>query len=133
MRKITLVFLTLMASCLVYAQQDSTLLQYTGKYKFPDGNPVTEIIVSIDNGILYVKSAMGSSELKKGEGDAFEIVAYSGLATFKRHAETKAVNGVKIEVGDIVMEGTKSEENKLTGVFSLNHQLSYIRAAYIAK
>jgi hypothetical protein len=134
MRKVTLVLLFLMSACIIHAQQDSTLKQYIGKYKFPDGNPVTEIAVTIDNGLLYVTSAMGSSELKKTGEDVFEVVAYSGLATFKRHAETKVVNAIRIEVGQMVMEGSKTEESKLKGIyFPLDCQLSYIRAAYIIK
>jgi hypothetical protein len=109
MRKVTLVLLAMLAAGFVHAQQDTTLQQYTGKYKFPDGNPVTEMTVIIENGVLYANSAMGSSELKKKEEDVFEIVVYSGVATFKRNPETKVVNAVKIEAGDLVMEGTKSE------------------------
>jgi len=91
----------------VNAQADS-LQQYTGKYKFPDGSVVTEIIVTLDSTVLTANSAMGSSELKKTEGDIFEIVAYGGIATFKRNAENK-ISGVQILVGDINMEGTKTE------------------------
>ena len=92
---------------MVNAQTDS-LRQYTGTYKFPDGNPVTEITVSLDSTVLTANSALGSSELKKTEGDVFEIVAYGGIATFKRNAENK-ISGVQILVGDLNMEGTKTE------------------------
>lgn len=92
----------------VNAQTDS-LQQYTGKYKFPDGSVVTEIIVTLDSTVLTANSAMGSTELKKIEGDVFEIVVYGGTATFKRNTENK-ISGVQILVGDINMEGTKTEE-----------------------
>lgn len=92
----------------VNAQTDS-LQQYTGKYKFPDGSVVTEITVTLDAGVLTANSAMGSSELKRTDGDVFEIVAYGGTATFKRNAENK-ISGVQILVGDINLEGTKTEE-----------------------
>mgnify|MGYP001576080853 CR=1 FL=1 len=91
----------------VNAQTDS-LLQYAGTYKFPDGSPVTEITVTLDSSGLTANSAMGSSELKKTEGDVFEIVAYGGTATFKRNGENK-ISAVQILVGDINMEGTKTE------------------------
>lgn len=91
----------------VNAQNDS-LKQYTGTYKFPDGSPVTEITVSLDSTGLYANSAMGSSELKRTEGDVFEIVAYAGTASFKRNADNK-ISGVHILVGDLNMEGTKME------------------------
>ena len=108
MKKFFLSLIVLTVFLNVNAQTDS-LQQYTGKYKFPDGSPVTEITVTLENGVLSANSAMGSSELKKTEGDVFEIVAYGGLATFKRNAENK-ISSVLIQVGDINMEGTKSED-----------------------
>ena len=107
MKKLILSLIVLTAFLTGNAQTDS-LQQYAGKYKFPDGSPVTEITVTLDAGVLTANSAMGSSELKKTEGDIFEIVAYGGLATFKRNTESK-ISGVLIQVGDINMEGTKTE------------------------
>ena len=107
MKKCFLFLLIMMGYLSVHAQTDS-LKQYTGTYKFPDGSVVTEITVSLDSTVLTANSAMGSSELKKSQGDVFEIVAYGGLATFKRNAENK-IAGVLIQVGDITMEGTKTE------------------------
>ena len=100
--------LLLMISFLKVDAQTDSLQQYTGKYKFPDGSVVTEITVILDSTVLTANSAMGSSELKKMEGDVFEIIAYGGTATFKRNAENK-VSGVQILVGDINLEGTKTE------------------------
>ncbi|MEP6700561.1 MAG: hypothetical protein ABJA85_04575 [Bacteroidota bacterium] len=89
------------------AQTDS-LQQYSGKYKFTDGSPVTEINMTIDNGVLMASSAMGSTEFRKTSTvDVFEVVAYGGTATFKR-TEGK-VTGLQILVGDVNMEGTKTE------------------------
>jgi hypothetical protein len=106
--KYFLLFLMMMISFLTVNGQTDSLQQYTGKYKFPDGSVVTEITVTLDSTVLTVSSAMGSSELKRTEGDVFEIVAYGGTATFKRNAENK-ISGVHILVGDINMEGTKTE------------------------
>lgn len=90
------------------AQVDS-LQEYTGKYNFPEGSPVTEIGVIIENGVLTATSVMGNSELKKSDTkDVFELVAYSGLATFKRNADNK-ITSLLIQVQDIFMEGTKAE------------------------
>ena len=108
MKKIIFSLMVVMSFLTVNAQEDS-LKQYTGKYKFPDGSVVTEITVTLDSTGLIANSAMGSSELKKTEGDVFEIVAYGGLATFKRNTENK-ISGVVILVGDINMEGTKTED-----------------------
>ena len=88
-------------------EQDS-LQEYTGKYKFPEGSVVTDISVTLENGVLTGSSAMGSSELKKMEPDVFQIVAYGGMATFKRNGDGK-VSSVYIEIGDLKLEGAKSE------------------------
>jgi len=107
MKKYFLFLLVMMGYLSMRAQTDS-LKQYTGTYKFPDGSVVTEITVSLDSTGFTANSAMGSSELKKSQGDVFEIVSYGGLATFKRNAENK-IAGVLIQVGDINLEGTKTE------------------------
>lgn len=113
MKKIFLLLFAIATSfAALNAQQalslDSTLQEYTGKYKFPEGSVVTEVTVSIENGLLFATSVMGSSELKKIDKDIFEIVAYAGKATFKRNEEAK-LNGVRIEVEDLVLEGTKED------------------------
>jgi hypothetical protein len=98
----------LLGSLAVNAQTDS-LQEYTGKYKFAEGNPVTEITIALDNGVLSANSAIGNSELKKTDTkDVFEIVAYSGTATFKRNPEGKVV-ALQVQVQDVNMEGTKED------------------------
>lgn len=82
---------------------------YTGKYKFPEGSVVAEVRVAITNGVLYADSDIGSSELKHSSGDVFDLIAYDGTATFKRNAEGK-VNGIRIEVDDLLLEGPKAED-----------------------
>ena len=113
MKKILLFVFALTGSFILYAQQTpstDSLKEYTGKYKFPEGSVVTEVNIVLENGILQATSMMGNSELKKIEKDLFEVVAYSGTAQFKRGQEGK-VNGVKIEVDDLILDGTKSEES----------------------
>lgn len=101
-------FLFILFGFLTLNAQTDSLQQYTGKYKFPDGSPVTEINMTIDNGVLMASSAMGSTEFRKTSTvDVFEVVAYGGTATFKR-TEGK-VTGLQILVGDVNMEGTKTE------------------------
>jgi hypothetical protein len=113
MKKFFLLLLAITGFVTIQAQQTpptDPLLEYTGKYKFPEGSAVTEITVALENGVLYASSAQGNSELKKIEKDVFEIVAYSGKATFKRDEKEK-LNGVKIEVEDLILEGTKELGN----------------------
>ena len=48
--------------------KDSVQLNdYTARYKFPDGSPVSEITIVIENGTLIAQTAMGNSEFKKTE------------------------------------------------------------------
>ena len=108
MKKIFLSFFVLLAFGAANGQTDTTLQQYTGKFKFPDGSPVSEIILKVENGALMASSAMGSTEFKQtSTADVFEIPAYSGTATFKR-TEGK-ITSLQIQAGDVNMEGTKTE------------------------
>jgi hypothetical protein len=108
MKQLFFVCMMFMTSFVSQAQTDS-LADYTGKYKFPDGSPVSEIGVIVENGVLTATSVMGNSELRKTDNkDVFEIVAYSGTATFKR-AEDGKVKMMRVQVQDVDMEGTKQE------------------------
>lgn len=115
MRRLLLFFFVIGSSFILSAQQSpqaDSLKEYTGKYKFPEGSEVTEIKVDIENGILWAYSEKGNSELKKIEKDVFEVVQYTGTATFKRD-ENGRINGLHVEVEDLIMDGTKSEEPSL--------------------
>jgi hypothetical protein len=117
MKKILFVFLLLAGCVFANAQADSTLNAYTGKYTFGDDSPVKEITVTVESGTLMVASAMGNTEFKKTDTkDVFEVVAYGGMATFKRNEAGKVI-GVKIEVQDIAVEGTRSEGIVLEEVY----------------
>lgn len=111
MKKLLLLILTAVAFNLAKAQTPSpadSLKEYTGKYKFPEGTPFSEVTISIENGILTASSASGGSELKRREGDTFDIVSYSGTAIFKRNEEKKVVK-LQVQVNDLDVEGEKTE------------------------
>jgi hypothetical protein len=114
MRKILLSFISIFILQLAYSQQDSTLQHYTGKYKFAEGSVVTEVTVSLENGLLFAISTMGGSELRRTEGDVFDIVAYGGVATFKR--KEGKVNAVQMIVGNLILEGEKTETGSIQGI-----------------
>lgn len=119
MRKFFFLALAITGTFMLQAQQspapDSIALkEYIGRYVFPDGSQVSEIKVVIENGLLYATSDQGNSELKHVEKDTFEVVVYTGTATFKRDEKGK-VNGVYIEIGDMILDGKKSEENASPG------------------
>lgn len=116
MKKVFLSLVIMFGFITVNAQTDSLQL-YVGKYKFPDGSPVSEITMSVDNGLLMASSAMGTSEFKPTSTvDVYEIVAFGGTATFKR--KEGKVTSLQILVGDVNMEGEKTE--------GLNYPLSSV-------
>ena len=109
MKKLIFTVLALASFCILNAQSPAdSLKQFTGKYKFPEGSPVSEISVLIENGVLWANSSEGNSELRRTQGDVFEVIAYNGTATFKRNASGK-ITGIKVELPDVTFEGTKSE------------------------
>ncbi len=115
MTKFVALIFALTSTFLLSAQQSpktDSLKEYTGKYKFPEGSEVTEVKVAVENGLLWAQSDKGNSELRRIEKDIFEVVVYSGTATFKRDEKGK-INGLHIEVGDLIMDGTKSGEDNL--------------------
>jgi hypothetical protein len=119
MKKLLLLLITVCAFGFVNAQTpapEDSLKEYTGKFKFPEGNPVTEITIALENGVLTASSAIGSSELKRREGDIFDVVAYGGTAIFKRNDEKK-VTKLQVQVNDLDMEGEKAAEGSLSAIF----------------
>lgn len=138
MKKIFLSSLLILVSFIVVnAQQDSLLQKYTGKYKFPEGSVVSEINVTIENGILTATSAMGATELRKTDTEnVFEIVVYGGTANFKKDTVGKIAT-LQILVGDINIEGTKSDGTSIASMFKyiINpiHKESTLYKSNIAK
>ncbi|TMI65966.1 MAG: DUF3471 domain-containing protein [Bacteroidetes bacterium] len=119
MKKFLLLVVTVCAFGFVNAQTPSpadSLKEYTGKYKFPDGSPFSEVNITLENGVLTASSAAGSSELKRRDGDVFDVVAYSGTAIFKRN-DDKKVTKLQIQVNDLDMEGEKAAEGSLSDIF----------------
>ena len=121
MTKLLLLLVILSGNLMLSAQQTpkpDSLAEYTGKYKFPEGSDVTLIKIVVENGALWAKSDKGDSELKPLGKDSFEVVTYTGTATFKRDDKNKVV-GLHIAVGNLIMDGTRSEDDNL---FGLNRQ-----------
>jgi hypothetical protein len=121
MKKLLLLAFAVCAFSFINAQTPvpspaDTLKEYVGKYKFPDGSPFSEVNIALENGVLIASSAAGSSDLKRREGDVFDVVAYGGTATFKRN-DTKKVIKLQVQVNDLDMEGDRVEEGKLSDIF----------------
>lgn len=117
-------FLMLLTGSFVFVNAQQTpavdsLKEYTGKFRFPEGSEVTEVNVVVENGMLWAKSDKGDSELKKIEKDLFEVVSFTGTATFKRDDAGKVV-GLHFEVGNLILDGKKDPEpaagNRIIGL-----------------
>lgn len=107
MKKIFLFCCFVFAAVFTIQAQDS-LQQYVAKYKFPDGSVVTEINVTVENGVLTANSSMGNFPLDKVKTDEFYLSAYQATVTFLRN-EAKKITGVKIETSNLTLDGTREE------------------------
>lgn len=96
----------------IASRADSTLTLYTGKYIFPEGNPVPWVEVKYTDGTLISESPMGSATMQRTEGDVFAIVEYNGIAEFLRDSNGK-ITAVKVSVMDMVMEGKKESPSAI--------------------
>ncbi|HSC55118.1 MAG TPA: DUF3471 domain-containing protein [Phnomibacter sp.] len=105
-KSLLLVLAIILTTVAVNAQQDSTLAQYTGKYIFPTGSPVSDCSITVSDSNLVVSSAMGNATLVKIEGDKFNVSEYNGYAEFRRN-EAGKVTAFYIKVGDLELVGNK--------------------------
>lgn len=113
MKKVILfVFMLVGFTVATYAQTtptnptDSTVNQILGKYKFAEGSPVAEVTVALENGVLVMNSAAGSSTLEKSGEDVYVITQFQGTAKFTRN-DSKVVTGVTILAMGYELVGTK--------------------------
>ena len=108
MKKI-LLFSTLLLGVFITIQaQDTTLTQFTGKFKFAEGSPVQEVVINADNGTLIAASAMGSFVLQKTGEDQFLIADFQAPVVYKRDSNRKVI-GLTISVRGMVLEAVKVE------------------------
>jgi hypothetical protein len=101
-----LLFSLLCMVALSAAAQDSTLKEYVGKYIFAEGSIVPSAEVYLNGGELTVNSVQGSSLMQKVAKDTFSLISFDGMAYYTRN-KAGQVAGVKVVVGDIVLEGVK--------------------------
>jgi len=107
MRKsIALLFILLFSFAFAQAQQDSSLNEYKGIYKFKEGSSVPSVEITIQDGELYATATIGSAVLSKVAKDTFSIHERNGLIYFSRNTEGKVVF-IHVEVGELVLEGAK--------------------------
>jgi hypothetical protein len=112
MKKLFFLFFAIVCSITAFSQQapaDSSFQQYAGKYKFPEGSVVAEVMVMLEGGNLTMSSSVGTSPLEKKEEDVFVITQFQGTAKFNRDASKKII-GITINAGGYLLEGTRTEE-----------------------
>lgn len=102
----TLIFTT---GTLMYVHSQESLNQYAGKYNFPEGSAVREIIVIVENNTLQIGSLVGTASLIKESDDNFTIPAFNGLAIFKRDSNKKITN-IFIDLMGLKLDGIKEAD-----------------------
>ena len=111
------ILLSCFSLCMVFvtkAQQapapkdTAALQQYVGKYKFPEGSVVAEVVVALEGDGLTMSSSAGTSALEKKGDDLYVIVQFQGTAKFNRNADKKII-GISIEAMGYQLEGTKTD------------------------
>jgi hypothetical protein len=108
MKKILLLSTLLLGVFITIQAQDSTLTQLTGKFKFAEGSPVQEVVITVDNGALVAVSAMGSFVLQKTGEDQYFIADFQAPVVYKRDSNRKVI-GLTISVSGMVLEAVKVE------------------------
>ena len=108
MKKILLLSTLLLGVFISIQAQDTTLTQFTGKFKFAEGSPVQEVVINADNGTLVATSAMGSFVLQKTGEDQFLIADFQAPVVYKRDSNRKVI-GLTISVSGMVLEAVKVE------------------------
>ena len=108
MKKILLLSTLLLGVFITIQAQDSTLTQLTGQFKFAEGSPVQEVVITVDNGALVAGSAMGSFVLQKTGEDQYFIADFQAPVVYKRDSNRKVI-GLTISVSGMVLEAVKVE------------------------
>ncbi|SEM02052.1 hypothetical protein SAMN04488505_103153 [Chitinophaga rupis] len=106
--KYLFLFAGLVLSLSVWAQ-DTALTVYTGKYTFPAGSSITESLVEVKDGKLFVSSTLGSATLTRQQADTFSVDEYGGQIAFLRSNEK--VTGIKVNIpaANLDLEGVKAD------------------------
>ncbi len=114
------------------AKQDTTLKEYTGRYTFPSGSVVTEVTIMLDGNALTMTSSAGSSDLTKLGVDSFNVVAFQGIAAFKRDSNNKLI-GVIVDAMGYHLEGTKEPATPTSFILQKEKPSEIKRAQFVVR
>ena len=101
--------------------QTSPLKDYLGKYVFPEGSPVTEVTLTIEDTVLTINSAMGATALEKKGVDTFYLAAYDAPIIFKRGANNEVVTLT------IIIQGMELTATKVAASFAIKEEDFYAK------
>ena len=101
--------------------QTSPLKDYLGKYVFPEGSPVTEVTLTIEDTVLTINSAMGATALEKKGVDTFYLAAYDAPIIFKRGANNS------VETLTIIVQGMELTATKVAASFAIKEEDFYAK------
>jgi hypothetical protein len=121
MKKILLMAVILMGVMATANAQTSPLKDYLGKYVFPEGSPVTEVTLTIEDTVLTINSAMGATALEKKGVDTFYLAAYDAPIIFKRGANNS------VETLTIIVQGMELTATKVAASFAIKEEDFYAK------
>ena len=121
MKKIFLMSVILMGVFASVNAQTSNLKDYLGKYVFPEGSPVTEVTLTIEDTVLTINSAMGATALEKKGVDTFYLAAYDAPIIFKRGANNS------VETLTIIVQGMELTATKVAASFAIKEEDFYAK------
>jgi hypothetical protein len=109
MKKFFLLASFMMGLMVTVNAQSNALKDYVGKYTFPEGSPVGEVTITVEDTVLNINGAQGSTPLEHKKLDTFYLAAYDAAIIFKRDANN-AVISISIMVQGMELIGKKSAE-----------------------
>ena len=121
MKKILLMAVILVGVFASANAQTSNLKDYLGKYVFPEGSPVTEVTLTIEDTVLTINSAMGATALEKKGVDTFYLAAYDAPIIFKRGANNS------VETLTIIVQGMELTATKVAASFAIKEEDFYAK------
>ena len=121
MKKILFMAIILVGVMATANAQTSPLKDYLGKYVFPEGSPVTEVTLTIEDTVLTINSAMGATALEKKGVDTFYLAAYDAPIIFKRGANNE------VETLTIIVQGMELTATKVAASFAIKEEDFYAK------
>jgi hypothetical protein len=121
MKKILFMAIILVGVMATANAQTSPLKDYLGKYVFPEGSPVTEVIITAEDTVLTINSAMGSTPLEKKGTDTFYLAAYDAPIIFKRASDNS------VETLTIVVQGMELTAKRASTSYAIKEEDFYAK------